>query len=55
MDLKIENKDINKEKILNCIQLLYLSKLCPSFHLTVRRSIPLSIGSYSSINKFPIN
>ena len=40
---KLELADINKERIFNCIQLLYLAELCPSFHLTVRTS-RVSIG-----------
>ena len=42
MDLKmksnLELSDIKKERISNCIHLISLSELCPSFHLPVRAS-----------------
>ena len=40
---KLELSDIKKEMILNCINLICLSELCPSFHWSFRAS-RVSIG-----------
>ena len=43
MKSKLELSDNRKERIVNCIHLICLSGMCPSFHLTVLTS-SVSIG-----------